>query len=206
MLEPFAEGVRSIEQVCHLVVLAPVAVAMAAARAHVAAIAGAIFGVVVGGWIFVANWFGVNDLQLRLSAIAVIIAIIALAVPAVVGDQTPPRVHGVLDTSAARAGLTAGVGIVVTQWWRPCVGEELGSILTQAPGSPIGQLPATISFMLGISTPLLVIGLIVAVVRPNDRAARRASLVAAALGFVLAGSVVAGQHGEIVARLFQWSQ
>jgi cytochrome c-type biogenesis protein len=95
---------------------------------------------------------------------------------------------------------------MVAQWWRPCVGVELGSILTGAPREPWGQLFPTIGFMFGISTPLILIGLIYAALNPSVGLSTKIGWVGSGLGVLLGVSVIAGQHGEIVSRLFRWSQ
>ena len=210
MVDPFVEGVRSIVQVCHLVILAPVGLTIVAARGRWQAVLGAIGGVVVGGWIFAVGWVTLSDLQLRLSAVAVIVAI---ALDMALHFQTVPGTSRNLDDlrvpgrdTWAPAALAAGVAVVVAQWWRPCVGVELGSILTEAPDHPFGQLPATIAFMLGVSIPLVLLGLAYLAWNAPERPLAVSSWIGGSLAVVLAASVIAGQHGEIVARLFEWSQ
>ncbi|WP_040494682.1 hypothetical protein [Ilumatobacter nonamiensis] len=210
MIDAFVEGVRSITQVCHLVILAPVGLMVVAARGRWTAVAGAIAGVVLGGWIFAANWFGpITDSELRVSAVFVIVDGVVLGVPRLLGRNRSTwrgRIGSTLQSGGGTASVCGLVGVVVVQWWRPCVGTELGSILTAAPGDPWGELLPTMGFMLGISTPLMVLGSIYAVWSPSTPVARRLGWVGAAGVCVLAVSVVAGQHGEIVSRLFEWSQ
>ncbi|BAN02940.1 hypothetical protein [Ilumatobacter coccineus] len=209
MIDAFAEAVRSLTQVCHLVVVAPVAMTILAARGRWPAVAGAIGGIAAGGVVFVTRWIVLTDGRLRLSALLVIgvVAMIGLShlVPAHRGERIERFAAGAESTWAV-AGSSAVVGAIVTQWWRPCVGEALGEILTLAPNDPWGQLLPTIGFMLGISLPLLVIGLAYMAWQPSPAVATRIGVAATAVGIVLAASVVFGQHGEIVARLFQWSQ
>lgn len=203
MIDAFVEGVRSIYQVCHLVILAPVALTILAARGRWQAVAGAVLGVIVGGWIFVSGWFGsITDTELRVTALIVIAGVLALALPRIFSDS----IRTTLESPLTAAGIAGGIAVLVTQWWRPCVGVELGSILTNAPDDPFGQLLPTIGFMLGISIPLIVIGLVYAVWQPARGVAGKVGWAGAALCVLLAVSVVAGQHGEVVSRLFQWSQ
>jgi len=208
MLDPFVEGVRSIVQVCQLVILAPAALAIVAARGRWPGVAGAIGGVVVGGWLFVTNRFGaITDLELRISAVVVLVAALALGLGAGLSQERPATtITRAVTSPTATWAIPALIGLIVVQWWRPCVGIELGTILTAAPDEPWRQLLPTIGFMLGISIPLFALGLIYMVWRPAPALARRVALVAAVLCAVLAASVLAGQHGEIVSRLFQWSQ
>lgn len=210
MIDAFVEGVRSLGQVCHLVILAPVALTIVAARGRWSAVVGAVVGVVVGGWLFATNRFGpITDLELRISAFVLIALVLPLGFPGVLRRDRlrwSRSVGRTIQSTAGTAAISAVVGIMVAQWWRPCVGVELGSILTAAPGDPWGQLLPTIGFMLGISVPLLFLGLIYAVWSPAVAVARRVGWIGASLATVLAASVIAGQHGEIVSRLFEWSQ
>ena len=210
MIDAFVEGVRSIVQVCHLVILAPVACTIIAARGRWTAVAGAVFGVVLGGWLFVTNRFGsITDTQLRVTAILLIIVVVALGFPALFRRDRPSWLRDVGDKIQSPAGTFAVstlVATMVTQWWRPCVGVELGSILTNGPRDPWGQLLPTVGFMIGIATPLVLIGLAYAVGRPDVEFSTKLAWLGSALTLALAASVIAGQHGELVSRLFQWSQ
>ena len=200
MIDAFVEGVRSIVQVCHLVILAPVALTIVAARGRWESVVGAVGGVVVGGWIFATGWMTLSEPLLRASAVLLIAAGVVLGAPRLVGRNE------IVQSPAAIGAISGGVAALVTQWWRPCVGEELGSILTNAPDQPWSQfLPAT-GFMVGISLPLVAIGLLYAAWPPGPVGARRLGWVGCGLTVALGVSVIAGQHGEIVSRLFQWSQ
>ena len=203
MIDAFVEGVRSIVQVCHLVILVPVALTVVAARGRWQAVVGAVCGVVVGGFVFVTSPFGnITDLQLRVTAVLVIVGVAALA-----GARLahPPLRRG-LESPWTAAATAAAIGVMVTQWWRPCVGVQLGDILTNAPDHPWSQLLPTVGFMIGLTTPLIVIGLIYAAWPPNPRVTTRLGWVGSGLVVVLGLSVLVGQHGEIVSRLLEWSQ
>ena len=200
MIDAFAEGVRSIVQVCHLVILAPVALTVVAARSRWESVAGAVTGVVFGGWIFATGWITFSDTALRVSAVVLIVSVVVLGAPRPFGRDE------VVRSPAAIGAITGGVALVVTQWWRPCVGEQLGSILTHAPARPVSQLLPTIGSMLGISVPLVAIGLVRAVWPPAPPTAARLGSVGCGLAVVLGASVLAGRHGEIVSRLFAWSR
>lgn len=210
MIDAFVEGVRSIVQVCHLVILAPVALTIVSARGRGSAVAGSIVGVVIGGWFFVTNRFGaITDTELRVTATILIIAVVALGFAGrLEGDERAWRRHvaEAIQSPGGTFAVSALVGIMVTQWWRPCVGVELGSILTNGPGDPWGQFLPAAGFMFGVATPLLLLGLVYAAAKPGPEIATRLAWAGAGATILLASSVIAGQHGEIVARLFQWSQ
>lgn len=200
MIDAFVEGVRSIVQVCHLVILAPVALTVVAARGRWQAVVGAVSGVVLGGWIFVAGWITFSDAMLRLSAVLLIAGVVALGAPRLFGRNE------VIHSPVGIGAIAFGVAMLVTQWWRPCVGEELGSILTNAPDTPWSELLPTIGFMLGVSLPVIAVGLAYAAWSPRQITATRLGWIGCGLTVVLGVSVIAGQHGEIVSRLFEWSQ
>jgi len=210
VIDAFVEGVRSLGQVCHLVILAPVALTIVAARGRWYAVVGAVSGVVLGGWLFVTNRFGaITDLELRVSALMLIALVLPLGFPGILRRNRPSwarRLGRAIQSPVGTTAITAAVGVLVVQWWRPCVGVELGAILTNAPDDPVGELLPTIGFMVGICVPLVVLGLIYALWKPTARTARVVGRVGAASAAGLAVSVLAGQHGEIVSRLFQWSQ
>lgn len=209
MSDAFVEGVRSVGQACHLVILAPVAMMIIAARGRWQAVVGAVAGVTVGGYIFVTRWFIFTDLQLRLSALAVIAGLVVVTLPSVARGDRPEwlaRITTAMESPWPAASISAAVGVIVTLWWRPCVGEELGEILTLAPGQPWSQLFPTVGFMIGVSIPLVLLGLAFGAWQPTATVASKLGVFAAAFGVLLSGSVVIGQHGEIVSKLFQWSQ
>ncbi len=210
MIDAFVEGVRSIVQVCHLVIIAPVALTIVAARGRWQAVAGAVFGVVLGGWFFTTNQFGnITDTQLRITATLLIVAVVVLGFPSLFRRDRPEWMSSIGDaiqSPVSTFGIAALVATMVTQWWRPCVGVELGSILTDAPGDPWGQFLPSAGFMLGIATPLVLLGLVYAAAKPKVEVSKKLAWVGSGLTILLGASVIAGQHGEIVSRLFQWSQ
>jgi len=210
MIGAFVEGVRSLGQACHLVILAPVALTIVAARGRWPAVVGAVGGVVLGGWLFVTDRFGpITDVELRVTAVVLVVAVAAVGFPGIFRRDRPSWARGLgnaVQSPLGTAGITAGVGVMVAQWWRPCVGVELGSILTAAPDDPWGELLPTIGFMLGVSIPLIVIGLVYAAWKPGPSTVKTLGWAGSVLTVGLAVSVIAGQHGEIVSRLFEWSR
>lgn len=206
MIDAFVEGARSIVQACHLVILVPVAMLVLAARGRWQATVGAVAGIVLGGWVFATRWLVLDDAQIRWSSLLVLLIAGGLGASFVVERRSPdfdPNTRPVVWGSAAAVGVGA---FIATTWWRPCVGSELGDILTNAPDQPWGQLLPAVGFMLGVSLPIVLLGLGLAAWQPGESATRRFAGAGTACGVVLAASVLAGQHGEIVATLFDWSQ
>ncbi len=207
MIDAFVEGARSIVQACHLVILAPVMLAVLAGRGRWQVVAGGVAGIALGGWLFATRWLVLDETAIRWSALVVIASLLGIGL----GDRALRLRRGPAEADASwfpwlQAALAAISAVVATSWWRPCVGEELGEILTQAPGAPWAQLLPTVGFMLGISIPVVLVGLAMAAWHPSPVAAQRVTLGATGVGLVLGATVLAGRHGEIVARLFEWSE
>ncbi len=206
MIDAFVEGARSIVQACHLVILVPVVMLVLAARGRWQATVASVVGIVLGGWVFATRWLVLDDTHIRWSSLLVLLIAVGLGASFVAERRSSgfdPDASSVVWGSAAAVGVGA---FVATTWWRPCVGSELGDILTNAPDQPWAQLLPAAGFMLGVSLPIVLLGLGMAAWQPGDFSTRRFALIGSACGVVLAASVLAGQHGEIVATLFDWSQ
>ncbi len=210
MIDAFVEAVRSLVQLCQLVILFPLALTVLAARARWSGVLGAVGGLVVGGWLFVTNRFGsITETELRLSAALVAVISLLLGFEDLTDRERPswwPRIADWVRSPGGTAALCGLVAMIVTQWWRPCVGVQLGKILTEAPGDPLGALAPSTAYFLGLSLPLVAIGLLAVAAAPGSGVGRTVARVAAVANVALAGAVIAGQHDAIVSRLFQWSQ
>ena len=58
-----------------------------------------------------------------------------LGVPDLLQQDHAPWLKGIGDKTqspTAAAGISAAVGVMIAQWWRPCVGVGSGPILTGA--------------------------------------------------------------------------
>ena len=100
----------------------------------------------LGGWLLVVDVVALFDGPLQISGVlvgaSIILAITSLSVPSVPWLRRAD--HRGIET--ASAGV---VGFVVTLWWRPCIGTDLGSILTGARDGVADQLPGISTYMLG---------------------------------------------------------
>ena len=192
MIPSFAEAIRATTQPCTLLLLLPCLLMAVITRGRWAPFAAICLGAVLGGWLFIANVVSLSDLQLQLSgaivAIAIAVIVAAPYVTSLTWAQSPP----------AQTAVAGGVSFIATLWWRPCIGEELGSILTASRNDVSAQLPGITAYMLGAMVPVLAVVLIMRALDPSERVTRRAALVAGGLGLVVAGALAVGRHDELV--------
>jgi hypothetical protein len=195
----FFEAIRATAQPCTLLLLlAPILMAIIT-QGRWTAFAAICVGAVLGGWLFIANVVALDGWQLQLSGALVLGAIgLVLVAPSV------PRLHGVV-TPGVDAAIAGIVTFVATLWWRPCIGEEFGAILTGTRAGVRGQLPGMTAYMLGAMLPLLGVVLIVRAINPSPPAACRVARSAGAVGMVVAAAVAVGRHDELVTTLTRWT-
>jgi len=199
MLAAFAEAIRATTQPCTLLLLLPALVMAVITRGRWAPFVAICIGAVLGGWLFIANVVALSDGPLQISGVLVgamiILAITSPSVPWLCWAD-----HRSIET--ATAGV---VGFVATLWWRPCIGTELGSILTSARDGVVGQLPGVSAYMLGTMMPVLAAVLVVRAIDPAPETARRVTWVAGGIGVVVAGALAIGRHDELVTTLTRWT-
>jgi cytochrome c biogenesis protein CcdA len=199
MLPAFAEAVRATTQPCTLLLLLPPLAMAVTTRGRWAPLAAICVGAVLGGWLFIANVVALSDAQLQLSGLLVVVAIAVV----VVAPHVPQlRWAAALGVEVAVAG---GVSFFATLWWRPCIGTELGSILTAARLGLPGQLPGITAYMLGAMVPVLAVVLALHTIDPSAAAARRAGWIAGGVGIATAGALTIGRHDQLVSALTRWT-
>jgi len=199
MLAAFAEAIRATTQPCTLLLLLPALVTAVMTGGRWAPFTAICIGAVLGGWLFIANVVALSDVQLQLSGLLVASAIaVVVAAPSVswLACAATPVAH------TATAGVIA---FVATLWWRPCIGVELGSILTGARHGLGGQLPGMAAYVLGALVPVLTVVLVMRAIDPSPVAIRRAGWVAGGVGLVVAGALAIGRHDELVTTLTRWT-
>lgn len=200
---PFAEGVRSTFQPCTFLLIVPTITVVITARARWQALASALGAGIAGGWVLVDNRWILDGWTLRASALLVAALLVLLVVPRVRDGATR------LGLPADRPWLdVATVGVVTftaTMWWRPCVGEELGAILNGAQRGLAAQFAPMAGYMVGSLIAVIVVVVVRHAAAPSDRLIVMAARVAAALGLVVAVSLVAGQHDDVVVTLTRWT-
>jgi hypothetical protein len=176
-----------------------VVLVVVAARFRWEAVASVLAAGVLGGWVFAANSFVLDGWWLRLSAVPVV------GVVAVVATQAA-RVRCVERGGRAVGALGAGfVTFVATLWWRPCVGRELGTILTAAQSGTTGQLLPMAAYIIGALSPVVGLALAHRAWEPAAQVTTRLGWVAVAMTTVIGCSILAGQHDEVVVALTRWT-
>lgn len=199
MLPAFAEAIRATTQPCTLLLILPMLLMTVVTKGRWAPFAAICVGSVLGGWLFVANVVALSDVELQLSGLLVAIAIVV----AVAASTTSQRSQG--ESPVVQTATAGMVAFVATLWWSPCIGAELGAILTAGRTGLPPQLPGMTAYMLGAMLPVLAVVLVIRAIDPPPSSARRASWVASALGLVLAGSLTIGRHDELVTALTRWT-
>ena len=199
MLPAFFEAIRATAQPCTLLLLVPPIIMAIVTRGRWTAFAATCVGAVLGGWLFIANVVALDGLQLQLSGALVVAAIGTLLIA-----PSVPQLRWA-TTMSAQAAIAGAVTFVATLWWRPCIGEELGAILTGARNGVVGELPGITAYMLGAMMPVLGVVLVVRAIDASPDAARRAGRSAGAVGLVVAAAVAIGRHDELVSTLTRWT-
>lgn len=195
MLSAFAEAVRATTQPCTLLLLAPVLAVVIATRCRWQSLAAAVVAAVVGGWVFAANSIVLDNVQVRVSAALVVAALVLIALAT--------RVEWLAWAADTRVQTAAvgGVTFVATLWWRPCVGTELGLILTGAQDGLAGELAGMAAYMIGAMAPVALVVLLARTISLQDHALTIASWVGATFGIVIAGALLVGRHDAVVVAL-----
>jgi uncharacterized membrane protein required for colicin V production len=199
MLSAFAEAIRATTQPCTLLLLALPLTMAVITRGRWAPFLAMCVGAVLGGWLFIANVVALSETWLRLSGVVVAsILAIVLAVPALTEA-------GWADRAGVRAAAAGAVTFIATLWWRPCIGSELGTILTASRHGLAAQLPGITAYMLGAMVPVLAVVLIIRAIDPPPPRAQVLSRMAGLLGLVIAGALAIGRHDDLVTALTRWT-
>lgn len=201
MLPAFAEAVRATTQPCTLLLVALPTFAVLATRGRWMPLAGALVGAVLGGWLFMANVVALTDTQLRVSGLIAAGTIVVLIVAPYVGW---------LQWGADRrvqTGVAGGLAFLGTLWWRPCVGEELGAILTGAANDGlVGELLGMTAYMIGAMVPVVLVALVVRAIDPSVRQTVWLASITTGLAVMLGTALAFGHYDDLVATLTEWSQ
>lgn len=200
IISAFAEAVRATTQPCTLLLIAPPTLAVIVTRGRWPPLVATLVGALLGGWLFIANTVALSDAQLRWSG-----ALVAGALALLGAARFVPEVRRVFGRRV-EAAIAGCVGFVATLWWRPCVGTQLGIILTDARrDGVVGELPAMTAYMLGAMVPVVVVALAIRAIDPPPRSSRRLVGGAALGALLLGGALALGRHDDLVTTLTRWT-
>lgn len=200
MVGAFLEAIRATIQPCTFLLLAPIATVVVVSGARWWSLLAANAAAVPGGWLLAANWWVLDGVLLRLSGIVFALVVTAVAW-AVVGGRPDLLRRPVILVPAV-----AAMSFLASLWWRPCVGNELGVILTDAQHDLRGQLPGMTAYMLGAMWPLAAIVLARTAIDPDRRISVVVSASSAAFAMVIGVALALGRHGDVVVTLTRWTQ
>lgn len=195
MFAAFVEAVRSLVQPCSLVVIVPPVCAVLAGRGRRHVVVGTVVGGVLGGWTFAAGRLVLDPTGLRLSALVLMTAMAILLL------GTWERLPAALAGPPAHSLAAASVAFVAVLWWRPCVGSQLGRILTGFPEEPLRHVLPASAYMLGLMVPAIVAGLALDLGRQRPSIGRGAAGAGSFVVGILGLAVLAGRHGDLVSEL-----
>lgn len=198
-METLLEGVVAAAQPCSLALVVP-------------AVGTTLMGGRLGAVVAAAVWLAATLAAWAQAALLLEVggglgAGIVLAVAVLAGLWVLLRDPAGWPSGATRAAGGALVGLGAGLLWRPCVGPQLGEVLTAAPDDPAGQLVRFGAYMAG----LLVVTAAVAalpVLHPKVEATLRspaARLVGAAPVLMLAVVLATGTYASVIGRLVQAS-
>ena len=182
MIGAFAEGIAQSLLPCSWILLLP-AISLGLATRRAAVLGTFVGAVVLTAWIAVAGWFAA---PLWLAGVTLL-----------AGGLLWWR----LGTTYVPAAL---VGIGSAWAWQPCVGPELGEVLTTAQYNPVAAFGGLSMFLLGVVAVGLGVGLAggVRLDRFREGVSER---VGAVVVCVLGLTMVLGLYQPIASELARWS-
>ena len=204
MFPLLVEGLESAFFPCTLVILIPgVAVTLASRYFSTLAIFGFTVGLTLIAWFRfserMGNWssftIAITILIASLSAISMLIASLLFIRP--ITDR--------LDLISTGAG--ALVGGAAAALWRPCVGAEFGSLLSQLPNQGSSGLALMSAYIVGLLAPLFIIGSLFYLVPDGLQEVAEPALafVGSFVLLALALLIGGGFHDGVISWLFQLS-
>ena len=203
LVGPFAEAVRATAQPCTVLLIVPTRAAVAAAGARWHSLVAAAGAAVVGGWLLADNRVLLDGAWLRLSGVVAVVLLALLASARL--RQVVPRIGPSFEREPVRSSAVGALVLLATMWWRPCVGEELGVILNGAQDGLAGQLLPMAAYVLGALVPVAIVVAARYALDPSSIVLTGAGSFCAAVGVIVAASLVAGQHDEVVVTLTRWT-
>lgn len=115
------------------------------------------------------------------------------------GTATSPRPRALAAGGALVGGLAAGA------LWKPCVGEHLGTALTTGVRDPWSGVVPLAVYLLVLSVPVMVVGMLAATTRGQRWLGRPAVVATTVVVVALGAAVVIGLGDDVTGALFRWS-
>lgn len=198
MIPALLEGVRSVVLPCTIALILPGIVVVLAGVGRAVTVGSAyLVSTAVVIWLRSVGWFVWDPMGAgALVAAALVLAgVIALWWGAREGDD-PVRM-------AVAATGSAVTGLVAATIWLPCVGPELGDLLSRARAEPWSVALPLMAFVVGALVPVIAAVAVVGLVGPQRNA--RLAPVGLVLGVSLAVLIALGRHDDVAATLYRWS-
>jgi cytochrome c biogenesis protein CcdA len=171
------------------------------------------FGLVVPG--LLALLLAKRSALAAVVTLAVVAALTAWARAAGFVDDVPIALLVVLvpvavlvlrrDRPASEAVGGGLLGVVAGATWMPCVGEQLGVILTTAPREPLAQLVPLTVYVVGVLAVVIALALLPVLAAPVDRHRGHRAVVGVgvALAAVVTVALAAGRYTDVLATFAQ---
>jgi cytochrome c biogenesis protein CcdA len=195
MIAAFFEGASSILLPCSLALLVPVIAApLVAGRLPMVAVGVTAAGATAVMWLRAA--------QLVPGGLE---AVVAPLIGAALGVAGMMSVRGRLHSSCGATSVALGLGLLAGLMWLPCVGAELGHILTAAQERSPSSLLGLGSYAVGVFLPALAAALALIVIRPGGTALRVVQMGGAIVAGAAALLVVTGLDDRVVEWLVRLS-
>ena len=195
MLNLFFEGIQSALLPCSAVILIPGVLIVLAGRDKKYP---AMAAFIIGASIF--SWLELSEQQSYLNNVS---AGLLFAVSAIVAF--PRKSDKDLRVTSVVSGITAGIASV--SLWVPCTGEHYGDLQETIDENNIGGLFHQLSYLLGITIPLIAVAAIFLLIKPKiyKRIVKPLTYFASATLMIFAILVVAGAHETMISNLTKWS-
>lgn len=194
MIAAFAEAIGDLALPCSLTLVVPGVAASLAARSDAVVVALSAFGGMAAiGWLRVTGQIPASMTVWAAAGVGLLV-LISFGALYRVGTRTAQRVTAGSFVGAAAAAI-----------WTPCVGEELGVILSRGLDDPLGVVLPFVAFIAGISLVAVAVALARVALEPPERVSKVLTLIGTVVGMAVALLLGSGFYTDVVALLVIWS-